>query len=177
MHTAQHLIANCLQGELATGRTIILVTHHISDCLPAADLLVELSSGIVQRRVEKSDFGELELPHTPPNGEDETTSDETLTPHTPPNEADTKTPPSSTKQVHGKLIEAESRAEGRVSWRTYATYIRAAGIFSWILTIGLMLLIRLINIGNQVNLPLSYHNPPLTHSNRYFSPNGAKHIN
>ena len=51
----------------------------------------------------------------------------------------------------GKLIAAEARAEGRVSWRTYATYIRAAGISSWFLTVFLQLLIRFVTIGNQVS--------------------------
>jgi hypothetical protein len=50
----------------------------------------------------------------------------------------------------GKLVEVEARAEGRVSVRSYATYIRAAGLPAWIFTVVLLLLIRAINIGNQV---------------------------
>jgi len=52
----------------------------------------------------------------------------------------------------GKLIAAEVRAEGRVSVRTYLTYISAAGIWCWIMSLIIMLIIRLIGIGNQVGV-------------------------
>src|ERR1700760_111313 len=72
MHTAQHIVANCLTGPFARDRTIILVTHHITLCLPIAHYLVELSqgrvlrqgtiksfeeSGILQKVVETEDLG------------------------------------------------------------------------------------------------------------------------
>ena len=50
----------------------------------------------------------------------------------------------------GKLIEAEKRAEGRVSYRTYWTYIRAAGVWTWMVTVFLMIFIRLVSVANQV---------------------------
>jgi hypothetical protein len=50
----------------------------------------------------------------------------------------------------GGLIEAEKRAEGRVSYRTYWTYIRAAGIWTWMVTVFLMIFIRLVTVVNQV---------------------------
>lgn len=50
----------------------------------------------------------------------------------------------------GKLIDEEARAEGRVSLRTYWTYIKAAGIVCWIFTFAFMLLIRFIQVGQQV---------------------------
>ncbi|KAJ7675323.1 P-loop containing nucleoside triphosphate hydrolase protein [Mycena rosella] len=156
MHTAQHIVANCLTGFFARDRTIILVTHHISLCLPIANYLVELvegrvlrqgtiksfeESGILQKVVETEDQG------FPEQQEDVAVSVD--------NEADLAAEaiePVKRVRGDGKLIEAEARAEGRVSWRTYLTYIRAAGVSSWILTLVLMLLIRLINIGNQVFL-------------------------
>lgn len=55
-----------------------------------------------------------------------------------------------TKRANGKLIEAEARAEGRVSVKTYWTYIRAAGLFCWFFTMVFMVLVRLITIANQV---------------------------
>ena len=63
MHTATHLVKRALSGDLARGRTIILVTHHISLCLPIAAYLVELSSGAVLRSGLTSELrerGELE---------------------------------------------------------------------------------------------------------------------
>jgi hypothetical protein len=50
----------------------------------------------------------------------------------------------------GKLIDAEKRAEGRVSYRTYWTYIRAAGVWTWMATVCLMIFIRLVTVINQV---------------------------
>lgn len=153
MHTAQHIVANCLTGPFARDRTIILVTHHISLCLPIAHYLIELAegrilrqgtiesfeeSGVLQKVVETEDLGY----------HDQQPLDEDAVPAE--NEADTEIEPVKRALTNGKLIEAETRAEGRVSLRTYLTYIRAAGVYSWILTFSLMLLIRFINIGNQV---------------------------
>ncbi|EAW12809.1 ATP-dependent bile acid permease [Aspergillus clavatus NRRL 1] len=45
VHTAQHLYEHALTGELATGRTRILATHHMRLCLPRVDYLVNLDSG------------------------------------------------------------------------------------------------------------------------------------
>ena len=50
----------------------------------------------------------------------------------------------------GKLIDAEKRAEGRVSYKTYWTYVRAAGVRTWIVTVFLMIFIRLVTVTNQV---------------------------
>ncbi|KAG8820432.1 hypothetical protein FRC19_008875 [Serendipita sp. 401] len=52
----------------------------------------------------------------------------------------------------GKLVDEEARAEGRVSWRTYKTYIQAAGYWSWGAAFLLMIQIRGINILNQFYL-------------------------
>ncbi|KAJ6520112.1 P-loop containing nucleoside triphosphate hydrolase protein [Mycena sanguinolenta] len=155
MHTATHIVQNCLTGTFARDRTIILVTHHISLCLPIAHYLVELSqgkilrqgtiqsfeeSGVLQKVVEAEDYG----------FQDQEEEEVSITVE---NEADSVAPEIVKKgRSNGKLIEAEARAEGRVSWRTYMTYIRAAGVWSWALTLLLMLLIRLVNIGNQVFL-------------------------
>ena len=57
MHTAQHLVHKCLTGDLARERTIILVTHHVSTCLPAASYLVEISEG---RILHQGSISELE---------------------------------------------------------------------------------------------------------------------
>ncbi|KAG8695771.1 hypothetical protein FRC09_008944, partial [Ceratobasidium sp. 395] len=52
----------------------------------------------------------------------------------------------------GKLVDEEARAEGRVSLRTYWTYIRAASIWSWFATLVLLLALRGITIGSQLFL-------------------------
>ncbi|KAH7930921.1 pleiotropic drug resistance ABC transporter [Leucogyrophana mollusca] len=151
MHTAQHIVSNCLTGDLARGRTIILVTHHISLCLPLTSYVVELSQGKVLRAgsvQEFQDLGQLELFV---EAENDATEDTSRT-QTPDNEADLPLAETTSKADKGKLIDVEARAEGRVPLRTYWVYIRAAGLLSWVITLSLMLAIRFINISNQVFL-------------------------
>lgn len=158
MHTAQHIVNRCLSGELARDRTVILVTHHISLCLPIANYLVELSHGRILRRGSISSLREMGLLQQAIDSEDlalEDDKEEAV--DSTENEMDQLSKPLARRPLsNGKLIEAEARAEGRVSLRTYLIYIWAAGIFCWILTVLLMLLIRLINIANQAcGLPLA----------------------
>lgn len=171
MHTAQHLVS-ALTGPLCKGRTIILVTHHISLCLPISSFLVELFQGSVRR------FGSIEelrkggylkevidredlIPEAyKPAHEFPSASSKSIP--TPDNEPDmlAKTPPElevTSPSLHkeqnkkkGTLVEAEKRAEGRVSYRTYWTYIRAAGVWTWMVTVLLMIFIRLVTVVNQV---------------------------
>jgi len=169
MHTAQHLVAT-LSGPLCKGRTIILVTHHISLCLPVSSFLVELFQGSARR------FGSIEelrkngylkevieredlVPEAYQSAHEFPTTSSKLKP-TPDNEPDVLagTPPEGTSPVlnqeqsrkKGKLVEAEKRAEGRVSYRTYWTYVRAAGVWTWMVTVFLMIFIRLVTVLNQV---------------------------
>jgi ABC-type multidrug transport system fused ATPase/permease subunit len=153
MHTAQHLVSECLASDLVHGRTVILVTHHISLCLPKVSYLVELVQGKVVRQGSIQELQKLDLLRTVVEQENDPITHEDF-PRTQGNGngLNKSTSQSLGNQANGRLIEAESRAEGRVSLRTYITYIRAAGLFSWVLTVTLMLLIRFINIGNQVFL-------------------------
>jgi ABC-type multidrug transport system fused ATPase/permease subunit len=159
MHTAQHLVEHCLSGELAEGRTIILVTHHVSLCAPVATYLVEMSHGQLLRQgliEEFKDMGTMQEvlvteDVTPSCADTDAEVKETV------NEADTALLRATEieKPHHksdGKLIQKEARAEGRVTYRTYLTYLKAAGVWSWILTFCFMVLIRAIEIGNQVFL-------------------------
>ena len=148
MHTAQHLVRTCLTGDLARDRTIILVTHHISLCLPVSTYLIDLGDGKVLRQgfVKDLELGGLlravkkgdELADVLDISNEDKHSEVGAVNGALPNE-------------RGKLVEAESRAEGRVAIRTYITYVRAAGLMPWLFTVGLMLLIRFINVGNQVS--------------------------
>lgn len=163
MHTAQHIVKMCFTGSLAENRTIILVTHHVSLCLPIASYIIELRSGTVLHHGVKTELAEQDVLEDIVQAEDQpNTDDDSPTLHAPDigsadlSNSGTVTPvypsDSETGSEDGKLIEAEARAEGRVSLRTYLTYIYAAGIICWILTILVMLFIRFINIGNQVKI-------------------------
>ena len=171
MHTAQRLAAT-LSGPLCNGRTVILVTHHISLCLPTSSFLVELFQGSVRRFgtieelrrsgylkevIEREDLApeayepahefpaassnQIPTPDNEPDG---------LAGTPPEGEATSPVPDRGQRKKKGKLIEAEKRAEGRVSYRTYWTYIRAAGVWTWMVTFFLMIFIRLVTVANQV---------------------------
>lgn len=159
MHTAQHLVKHALTGALATGRTILLVTHHISLCLPYASYLVELSAGKIAQQGSIQDLRDEGVLQQVIEDEDVIDHEEQDDTSSIPlgNEADlvdssAKANGKSDRKVSdGKLIHAEARAEGRVSMHSYATYIRAAGIMCSIITVWLLIQIRLINIGVQVS--------------------------
>ncbi|TFK19978.1 pleiotropic drug resistance ABC transporter [Coprinopsis marcescibilis] len=147
MHTAQHIVKNCFAGPLAADRTIVLVTHHLALCLPFASYLVELAKGHVEDQGTIQDLRARGILSSIIQEEDEP-----LPETTGGTEDESKgfgAPMARQNGGNGALVEVEQRAEGQVSLRTYLTYIRAAGIHCWILTLALQLLIRAINVGNQ----------------------------
>ena len=179
MHTAQHIVKNVLAGDLAKDRTIILVTHHITLCLPIASYLVELGNGRVIRQGSSDELRKQNLLQKVVEDEDvvdqtdseEKTELDDIPDLVPGDEVQKKKP------VNGKLIEKEARAEGRVAFRTYWRYIKAAGVIWWILIIALMVFLRVITIGNQVRreiwYPLDY---PFTPLSSFILRSGAKHM-
>ncbi|GAA6013875.1 hypothetical protein JCM10207_008220 [Rhodosporidiobolus poonsookiae] len=60
-HTARHLFRKCLRGPLLEHRTVILVTHHISLCLAAADYVVRMSEGRVALQGQVGELDKAEL--------------------------------------------------------------------------------------------------------------------
>ena len=155
MHTAQHLVHKCLTGDLARGRTIILVTHHVTICLPAASYLLEINEGTILHQGTISELEERGLLVKVLEAEEKPFSDPQLLDQKTSNEEgilpDGTVEPQKRQFSDGKLVEIEARAEGRVSVRSYVTYIRAAGLPVWFLTIILLLVIRAIHLGGQVS--------------------------
>ncbi|KAK4048522.1 hypothetical protein OIV83_004690 [Microbotryomycetes sp. JL201] len=60
-HVAKHLYKKCLKGPLLENRTVILVTHHISLCLPGSFYLVRMLAGRVELQSLVSDLNTSEL--------------------------------------------------------------------------------------------------------------------
>ncbi|KAL1739961.1 hypothetical protein HDZ31DRAFT_20024, partial [Schizophyllum fasciatum] len=154
MHTAQHIVQHCLSGELAQGRTIILVTHHIGVCLPITAYLVELSRGKVLHNGTVEELRQRGiLDEVIETADDVYVEEEDVERKPEINEADEiangKATAEEPSRGDGKLVEEERRAEGRVTLNTYRTYMKAAGYGAWFLVIFLMLLIRFVTILNQ----------------------------
>ncbi|GAD94011.1 hypothetical protein PVAR5_2631 [Paecilomyces variotii No. 5] len=57
-HTGRHLYEHAVTGELGTGRTRILVTHHVGLCLPRTDYLVVIEDGTIKQAGNASDLKE-----------------------------------------------------------------------------------------------------------------------
>lgn len=156
MHTAQHLVKHALTGDLAQDRTILLVTHHISLCLPYSSYLVELAAGKAVQEGTVQELRERGILQGVVDKEDIVEEPEQEKPKPVPveNEADLVNGKTNGKHerkgTNGKLVQAEARAEGRVSMHSYLTYIRASGVFCSLVTLWLLIQIRLINIGVQV---------------------------
>lgn len=132
--------------------TQILVTHHVSLCLPAAAYILEMGSGTVIRQgtvQELRSQGQLKQVLEAEDATEAIKEEEDLV--LPENEADVVAAeqvaaPAKLKPA-GKLIEAEHRAEGRVTLATYLTYIRACGWLPWTLIVFLILAGRGIQVG------------------------------
>lgn len=170
MHTALHLVQNCLSGKLAQGRTVILVTHHITLCLPVASYLVELDKGSISYHGTIPELQEQGVLHKVILADDETPLSPITQTNPRFNEVDSSpdVPKAQIPSDDGKLIDAEARAEGRVSLRSYLTYVRAAGIVSWVLLLVLLVFIRLFSIADQVTIDVFFR-PFQTTTNLYIN--------
>ncbi|KAG2022883.1 ATP-binding cassette transporter [Coprinopsis cinerea AmutBmut pab1-1] len=166
MHTARHIVDNCFTGELAHGRTMILVTHHISVCLPIASYLIELQKGQVLHQGTISELQAKNVLKTIVQAEEEPF------PEAESSEGkDANSKAFGVSRLHiqrgkGTLVDEEFRAEGQVSRKTYLTYIRAAGYHCWAATIFLTLMIHFISVASQVFLARwgeAYQDKPAVH--------------
>lgn len=54
-HTAQFIVDQCFRGSLVKGRTLVLVSHHVDLCLPAASYVVALADGRLQQACRAKD--------------------------------------------------------------------------------------------------------------------------
>jgi ABC-type multidrug transport system fused ATPase/permease subunit len=132
-HVGKYVFANALLGELAKGRTRILVTHHVSLCLQRADYAVHLSAngvvehagsveelrqtGVLDQIFEADDAAESEEVE----GDNDIASAKlnglaTIPPSNPIPKA---------KATAKKLVEDEKREVGRVKTSVYTGYLKS----------------------------------------------------
>lgn len=120
VHTARHLYDHALTGPLSRGRTRILVTHHVSLCLPGADYIVSLNQGSVQYA------GPGLKMDTSPHPTDISEPDKTET-------SDGFFPEEPSNSSPSQFVEDEQRQEGSMQWRVWKAYITMGGSFvPWI---------------------------------------------
>jgi ABC-type multidrug transport system fused ATPase/permease subunit len=134
-HVGRHIYENAVMGELAEGRTRILVTHHVSLCLPRAKYAVRLSArgtlehaGLIEE-LRKSGSLEDILEANETTETDEVKEDEALKRVTTNGSAaiPSEDVAVATKAPPKKLIQDEKREVGRVKASVYAGYLKASG--------------------------------------------------
>lgn len=118
--TATAIVRRFLQGPLAKGRMIVMVTHRDDLVLRIADTVIDVDNG--SARVLSSEEIREELEH-PYHAEDDAAHDDT-----------DNTAAHHEELLSGGKIDPEDPTEtGGVSWTVYLKYMQAGGWHLWIL--------------------------------------------
>lgn len=143
-HVGRHIFEQCLTGDLAVGRTRILVTHHVALCQSKTKYLVEMGDGRVLNAGLLSDLehdGTLDLIKTHTQTEEEIREDENATAvnsHEGSDDeadqnggadGDTLKKVMSKQQDTRKFVEEEKREKGAIKTHVYGVYLRESGGF------------------------------------------------
>lgn len=131
--TAETIVQHCLNGPVAEGRTIILVTHRTDLCHRTAQQMIEVSDG--RARVLDHDI-------PVPSELSRNKSAESA------NEMSQKEMEEREKAaIPEKFMEDERRAHGSVKASIYWAYIKAGKIRWWTLLVFAVVIYRLVAVG------------------------------
>ncbi|KAL2165366.1 hypothetical protein VTH06DRAFT_664 [Thermothelomyces fergusii] len=164
-HVGRHIFDNCLNGELAVGRTRILVTHHVALCESKAKFLMELGNGGVLHAgllSELREEGTLQKIRSHEQTADEIEADESTTAVNSEDDSvreheqngagastPTNKPPVKASGAR-KFVEEEARERGAVKKHVYMTYLKDSGGFIfWLVALCIYLLVQVLNIGRS----------------------------
>ncbi|KAK4100650.1 P-loop containing nucleoside triphosphate hydrolase protein [Parathielavia hyrcaniae] len=163
-HVGRHIFEKCLNGELAVGRTRILVTHHVALCEPKTKYLVELGNGGVLHAgllSELREEGTLQKIKSHEQTVDEVEADELATAVNSDRssveereqdaaDGDTLKKVTSKTPVARKFVEEETREQGHVKKHVYSTYLKdSGGFFFWVFALFVFLIVQGLNIGRS----------------------------
>jgi ABC-type multidrug transport system fused ATPase/permease subunit len=161
-HVGRHIFDKCLNGELAQGRTRILVTHHVALCQPKTKYLVELGDGGVlhsgllseleedatleQIKSQVESQQDIEADEAPTNvNSDDSTDGE----HENRTDGDTLKKVTS-KTIARKFVEEETREQGSVRKHIYYTYLRDSGGWSyWVAAFFVFTTVEVFTVGQS----------------------------
>lgn len=159
-HTAQWIFDNCITGELMANRTCILVTHNTGLCLASAEHVVVMSNGRVVNQgsgkqiseavqISKNAFQDgnstnMQVRNKSPNHD--------MTTNQPNDEVNTFSdqPDCASNEDTTNKMNEEQKADGKVSWRVYRTYLRAfGGTWFWLILIFAFILQQVSNVSTS----------------------------
>ncbi|KAH8793678.1 multidrug resistance-associated ABC transporter [Flagelloscypha sp. PMI_526] len=146
-HTADHLFKKCLKGELMSGRTVILVSHHVQLCAPGAAFVVALDNGGANFIGDSAAFlsspvmKSLVKAHDEQVGEQEQEATEQEEAVATTGEIEKLADPAGKdeekekeKKAPRKFGSEEERAVGRIARAVYKLYLTSlGGVFYWVL--------------------------------------------
>jgi ABC-type multidrug transport system fused ATPase/permease subunit len=163
-HVGRHIFEKCLNGELATGRTRILVTHHVALCEPKTKYLVELGNGGVLHAgllSELQEGGILQKIKSHEQTPEEIEADESATAVNSESAsaaerdgisevAPKKVTPKPTAR---KFVEEEAREQGAVRKHIYVTYLKdSGGWLYWAFAVILFAVVQGLSLGKPRTL-------------------------
>ena len=160
-HVGRHIFEKCLNGELAAGRTRILVTHHVALCEPKTKYLVELGDGGVLHAGLLSDLreeGTLQQIKSHEQAPEEIEAEEASTAVGSNDSIDGEDEQSgangeplskvASKSAARKFVEDETREQGAVQKRVYLKYLEeSGGFFFWTFALVVFALVQVFNLG------------------------------
>lgn len=138
VHTSRHIVEECFKGDLLRGRTVILVTHHVSMVSPVADFVVHLGMGgniVSQGACDEVLMSDIELKEAITEDKEEIEQIDKEIDSAP--EAVTK----EKDAAAGKLVLAEEKSVGRISRSALFEFFKALGgpVFWTIWPIGMII--------------------------------------
>lgn len=167
-HVGRHIFERCLNGELAEGRTRILVTHHVALCESKTKYLVELGNGgvlhagTVAELRAKGILREINSHEEAALGSDKADVDDLATAVNSEGcsegegEQDgegtngdglKKVPPKPTAPAR-KFVEEESREQGAIRKHIYVTYLKdSGGWLFWVLAVVFFTVVQCFTLG------------------------------
>ncbi|KAI3395735.1 hypothetical protein diail_958 [Diaporthe ilicicola] len=164
-HVGRHIFEECLTGELAQGRTRILVTHHVALCQSKTKYLVELGDGKVLHAgllSELENDGTLDLIKSHEQTDEEIREDENATAvnSNEPSDEDSEEDESNgntlkkilSKQDNDprKFVEDEKREQGAIKTHVYGVYLKDSGGFLfWGACVSIFLLNQALALGRS----------------------------
>ncbi|WAR57082.1 hypothetical protein PtB15_8B127 [Puccinia triticina] len=179
MHTERALVEG-LQGDLLRGRTVVLVTHHLGLCQPAASLLIHVKGGRIDYAGSANEFkvDPTELADDPtteesskPGSQAESSSSASLSrPRSPElskttaavEDAANEFKVDPTELADDSTTEESSKPGSQAESSSSASF--SAGWLNWALLCGLMVCSRLSSVASQWALKLwgeAYPHPAL----------------
>lgn len=163
-HVGRHIFEKCLTGELAVGRTRILVTHHVALVQPKVKYLLELGDGRLLHGgllSELENDGILELIKSHEQSQAEIRDDENATAVNSQEASDDEVDQNeangealkkvlSKQQEARKFVEDEKREQGAIKTHVYGAYLRdSGGWLFWVGCITIFVVVQALYLGRS----------------------------